>query len=54
MKIFAVLELGVLLFAGAVYNFSLALIMTVIYTPISLIISPSKNRWVSGTVSFPY
>lgn len=44
VKIFAVLELGVLLFAGAVYNFSLALIMTVIYTPVSLVITPSKSR----------
>ncbi|XP_042219524.1 glycosylphosphatidylinositol anchor attachment 1 protein-like [Homarus americanus] len=44
VKIFAVLELGVLLFAGAVYNFSLALIITIAFTPVALITSPSKSR----------
>lgn len=44
LKIFAVLELGVLLFAGAVYNFSLALLIAVIYTPTALMASPSASR----------
>lgn len=44
VKIFAVLELGVLLFAGAVYNFSLALIITIFFTPVAFITSPSKSR----------
>lgn len=47
MKIFAVLELGILVFAGAVYNFSLALIVTVAYTPVALMTSPSKSRSVA-------
>ncbi|KAK7067683.1 Glycosylphosphatidylinositol anchor attachment 1 protein [Halocaridina rubra] len=44
VKIFALLELGVLLFASAVYNFSLALIITVAYTPLALMASPSPRR----------
>ncbi|XP_068203128.1 glycosylphosphatidylinositol anchor attachment 1 protein [Palaemon carinicauda] len=43
VKIFALLELGVILFASAVYNFSLALIITVAYTPIALLSSPSPT-----------
>lgn len=45
VKIYAVLELGILVFAGAVYNFSLALIVTVAYTPVALLTSPSISRW---------
>ncbi|CAL4128148.1 unnamed protein product, partial [Meganyctiphanes norvegica] len=44
LKCFSVLELAVVLFAGAVYNFSLALVITVIYTPIVLITSASARR----------
>ncbi|XP_063870072.1 glycosylphosphatidylinositol anchor attachment 1 protein-like [Scylla paramamosain] len=44
LKICVLLELGVLLFAGAVYNFSLALLVAVIYTPTALLASPSTAR----------
>ncbi|XP_066963017.1 glycosylphosphatidylinositol anchor attachment 1 protein isoform X3 [Macrobrachium rosenbergii] len=43
VKIFALLELGVILFASAVYNFSLALIITIAYTPVALLSSPSPT-----------
>ncbi|KAK3878503.1 hypothetical protein Pcinc_016848 [Petrolisthes cinctipes] len=44
VKTVAVLELAVLVFAGAVYNFSLALIITLTFTPVALMASPSHSR----------
>uniref|UniRef100_A0A2P2HZ56 GPI-anchor transamidase component GPAA1 n=1 Tax=Hirondellea gigas TaxID=1518452 RepID=A0A2P2HZ56_9CRUS len=44
LKCIAVLELSVLVFAGAVHNFSLALIVTVVYTPVVLLVAPSASR----------
>lgn len=46
LKCLTVLELSVIVFAGAVYNFSLALIVTLLYTPVVMLISPSASRFV--------
>lgn len=51
LKCVALLELGTLIFAVAFVNFSLAFIMTLIYAPICVGISPSYTRlirWIKG------
>lgn len=51
LKCVTLLELGTLVFAMAFLNFSLAFIITVIYTPICTGISPSHTRftrWMKG------